>query len=145
MSPHWLRHAHCSHALDRGANPALVRDTAGHADLRSDQRLFACPAERKLVTISGGLKCCGSAEGPATLQLPDDPNIDRPQVGQREPENGYFLLGELVALLQRLFEGGCRTPLSSAASSTMNSKAQEQGQNTGTRFQPNRLFSERWP
>jgi integrase/recombinase XerD len=34
VSPHWLRHAHCSHALDRGANPALVRDTAGHADLR---------------------------------------------------------------------------------------------------------------
>ena len=33
--PHWLRHVHCSHvALDRGANPALVRDTAGHADLR---------------------------------------------------------------------------------------------------------------
>lgn len=34
VSPHWLRHAHCSHALERGANPALVRDTAGHADLR---------------------------------------------------------------------------------------------------------------
>jgi site-specific recombinase XerD len=34
VSPHWLRHAHCSHALDRGANPALVRGTAGHADLR---------------------------------------------------------------------------------------------------------------
>lgn len=34
MLPHWLRHAHCSHALDRGANPALARDTAGHADLR---------------------------------------------------------------------------------------------------------------
>jgi site-specific recombinase XerD len=34
VSPHWLRHAHCSHALDRGANPALVRDTAEHADLR---------------------------------------------------------------------------------------------------------------
>jgi len=34
VSPHWLRHAHCSHALDRGANPALVRDTAGHADLK---------------------------------------------------------------------------------------------------------------
>jgi hypothetical protein len=33
-SPHWLRHAHCSHALDRGGNPALVRDTAGHAELR---------------------------------------------------------------------------------------------------------------
>jgi integrase/recombinase XerD len=34
VSPHWLRHAHCSQALERGANPALVRDTAGHADLR---------------------------------------------------------------------------------------------------------------
>jgi integrase/recombinase XerD len=34
VSPHWLRHAHCSHALERGANPALVRDTAGHADLK---------------------------------------------------------------------------------------------------------------
>jgi integrase/recombinase XerD len=34
-SPHWLRHAHCSHALERGASPALVRDTAGHADLRT--------------------------------------------------------------------------------------------------------------
>jgi integrase/recombinase XerD len=34
VTPHWLRHAHCSHALDRGANPALVRDTAGHSDLK---------------------------------------------------------------------------------------------------------------
>ena len=34
VSPHWLRHSHVSHALERGANPALVRDTAGHADLR---------------------------------------------------------------------------------------------------------------
>jgi integrase/recombinase XerD len=34
VSPHWLRHAHCSHALERGANPALVRDTAGHSDLK---------------------------------------------------------------------------------------------------------------
>jgi integrase/recombinase XerD len=35
VSPHWLRHAHCSHALERGASPVLVRDTAGHADLRT--------------------------------------------------------------------------------------------------------------
>jgi integrase/recombinase XerD len=34
VSPHWLRHAHCSHALQRGCNPALVRDTAGHSDLK---------------------------------------------------------------------------------------------------------------
>lgn len=38
VSPHWLRHAHCSHALERGANPALVRDTVGHSDLKSTSR-----------------------------------------------------------------------------------------------------------
>jgi integrase/recombinase XerD len=33
VSPHWLRHAHASHALDRGAPIHLVRDTLGHASL----------------------------------------------------------------------------------------------------------------
>ena len=33
VSAHWLRHAHASHALDRGAPAHLVRDTLGHASL----------------------------------------------------------------------------------------------------------------
>jgi integrase/recombinase XerD len=33
ISPHWLRHAHASHALDRGAPLSLVRDTLGHASI----------------------------------------------------------------------------------------------------------------
>ena len=33
VSPHWLRHAHASHALDRGAPAHLVRDTLGHANV----------------------------------------------------------------------------------------------------------------
>jgi len=33
VSPHWMRHAHISHALDRGAPPHLVKDTVGHASL----------------------------------------------------------------------------------------------------------------
>ena len=33
VSPHWLRHAHASHALDRGAPPHLVQATLGHASL----------------------------------------------------------------------------------------------------------------
>lgn len=32
-SPHWLRHAHASHALRRGAPPHLVQHTLGHASL----------------------------------------------------------------------------------------------------------------
>jgi site-specific recombinase XerD len=31
VSPHWLRHAHASHALDRGAPIHLVQSTLGHA------------------------------------------------------------------------------------------------------------------
>jgi integrase/recombinase XerD len=33
VSPHWFRHSHASHALDRGASAALVRDTLGHSSL----------------------------------------------------------------------------------------------------------------
>lgn len=33
VSPHWMRHSHATHALDRGAAATLVRDTLGHASL----------------------------------------------------------------------------------------------------------------
>ena len=33
ISPHWLRHAHGSHALDRGATLAEVQSTLGHANV----------------------------------------------------------------------------------------------------------------
>ncbi len=33
VSPHWLRHAHASHSLDRGASINLVRETLGHASI----------------------------------------------------------------------------------------------------------------
>lgn len=38
VSPHWLRHAHASHALVRGADVALVRDSLGHASLATTSR-----------------------------------------------------------------------------------------------------------
>jgi integrase/recombinase XerD len=38
VSPHWLRHAHGSHALRRGADLALVRDTLGHASIETTGR-----------------------------------------------------------------------------------------------------------
>ncbi len=33
ISPHWLRHAHASHAMDRGAKIHLVQATLGHSDI----------------------------------------------------------------------------------------------------------------
>jgi len=38
FSPHWLRHAHASHALDCGAPISLVRDGLGHASLATTSR-----------------------------------------------------------------------------------------------------------
>jgi integrase/recombinase XerD len=33
VSPHWLRHSHASHSLERGATVAEVRDTLGHGSI----------------------------------------------------------------------------------------------------------------
>lgn len=38
VSPHWLRHGHASHALDRGCPIHLVQATLGHASLHSTTR-----------------------------------------------------------------------------------------------------------
>ena len=38
VSPHFFRHAHASHALDRGAPPHLVQQTLGHASLQTTSR-----------------------------------------------------------------------------------------------------------
>lgn len=38
VSPHWLRHAHASHALDRGAPISLVQSTLGHASVQTTGR-----------------------------------------------------------------------------------------------------------
>jgi integrase/recombinase XerD len=38
VSAHWLRHAHVSHALDRGAPAHLVQQTVGHASLSTTSR-----------------------------------------------------------------------------------------------------------
>lgn len=46
LSPHWLRHALASHALDNGAALDVVRDTLGHASLATTSRyLHARPGD----------------------------------------------------------------------------------------------------
>lgn len=46
VSPHWLRHSHGSHALDRGAPISLVRETLGHSSIATTGRyLHARPKE----------------------------------------------------------------------------------------------------
>jgi site-specific recombinase XerD len=38
VSPHWFRHAHASHALDRGTPIHLVQATLGHANINTTGR-----------------------------------------------------------------------------------------------------------
>jgi integrase/recombinase XerD len=46
VSPHWMRHAHASHALDRSAPIHLVQVTLGHASVSTTGRyLHARPTE----------------------------------------------------------------------------------------------------
>ncbi|MGI4946889.1 MAG: tyrosine-type recombinase/integrase [Janthinobacterium lividum] len=53
FSPHWLRHAHISHALDAGAAAHLVRDTVGHASLTTtDNYAHARPGESSSTYLS---------------------------------------------------------------------------------------------
>jgi integrase/recombinase XerD len=46
VSPHWLRHAHASHALDNGAPIHLLKDTLGHESLATTTKyLHSRPGE----------------------------------------------------------------------------------------------------
>lgn len=38
VSPHWMRHAHVSHALDNGAPPHVVQKSVGHSSLQTTSR-----------------------------------------------------------------------------------------------------------
>jgi len=53
LSPHWLRHAHASHALDGGDGIHVVRDTLGHASLATTSRyLHARPGDSSALYLS---------------------------------------------------------------------------------------------
>lgn len=53
VSPHWLRHSHASHALDRGASVALVRDTLGHSSVAITSRyLHAKPGDSSALHLA---------------------------------------------------------------------------------------------
>jgi integrase/recombinase XerD len=53
VSPHWLRHSHASHAIDRGATVVLVRDTLGHSSLAvTSMYAHAKPTESSALHLS---------------------------------------------------------------------------------------------
>ena len=54
VSAHWLRHAHASHALDRGAPVHLVQATLGHASVATTGRyLHARPTDSSAKYLAG--------------------------------------------------------------------------------------------
>jgi site-specific recombinase XerD len=56
VSPHWLRHAHGSHALDRGATLAEVQTTLGHANVATTSGyLHARPSTSSGLKLDEGI------------------------------------------------------------------------------------------
>jgi site-specific recombinase XerD len=45
-SPHVLRHTFCTHLADSGADTAVIRELAGHADIRTTSVYTAVSAAR---------------------------------------------------------------------------------------------------
>jgi site-specific recombinase XerD len=57
VSPHWMRHAHASHALDHNAPIHLVQATLGHASVATTGRyLHARPAESSSLYLPASVK-----------------------------------------------------------------------------------------
>jgi integrase/recombinase XerD len=55
VSCHWLRHAHGSHAAERGVNPVLIKDTLGHSNLAiTDRYLKARPNDSSALKLMDG-------------------------------------------------------------------------------------------
>ena len=56
VSPHWLRHAHASHALDHGATLAEVQATLGHASVGTTSTyLHARPKSSSGLKLNAGV------------------------------------------------------------------------------------------
>jgi integrase/recombinase XerD len=54
VSPHWYRHAHCTHSLERGAPIHLVSATVGHSNVSTTGRyLHARPSDSSARYLSG--------------------------------------------------------------------------------------------
>jgi integrase/recombinase XerD len=54
VSPHWLRHAHATHALERGAPIHLVQATLGHKSVETTGRyLHARPTDSSARYLAG--------------------------------------------------------------------------------------------
>ena len=56
VSPHWLRHAHGSHAIDRGASLPEVQSTLGHGNIATTSGyLHARPDSSSGLKLDPGL------------------------------------------------------------------------------------------
>jgi integrase/recombinase XerD len=56
FSAHWLRHAHASHAIDRGAPLPVVQETLGHGNISvTSGYLHARPGDSSGLHLDSGV------------------------------------------------------------------------------------------
>lgn len=68
VSPHWLRHAHGSHALDRGATLAEVQSSLGHANVATTSGYLHGPRDRAGLGWMKGFFVEGTAQKSPALK-----------------------------------------------------------------------------
>ena len=80
-TPHWLRHAHATHALEHGHAPIhLVQATLGHASVATTSKYLHARPNRQLGAYLGVLSPTPPRPGAAPLQ----PDRRRPGSFKRE-------------------------------------------------------------
>jgi len=88
VSAHWLRHAHASHSLDRGAPIHLVQATLGHASVATTGKyLHARPSDSSARYLGRGWSGRSMPPEAQSLQAPDQghtaPSPGRIEIGAR--------------------------------------------------------------
>src|SRR5262249_51653054 len=51
VSPHWMRHAHASHAIERGASVPKVQVTLGHGSLQTTMEYVHARPDNRLSSL----------------------------------------------------------------------------------------------
>jgi hypothetical protein len=95
VSSHWLRHAHASHSLDRGASIHLVQQTLGHENMATTGKYTHARAACIRWSIPGALAHKDSAGFRSSLVKAADPQTathkNEASLANIAPERGGIL------------------------------------------------------